>query len=232
MQVSARRRGVASPAPPVKTNPSIPPIAAHMAATLVWIRYTYTSYASRARRVPGTHGGDHAPQIARPSREPSQPRLVLQRLLDFIDRQTSVMLNPQNDPGVDAARACCHDQTLQGREPHRGVDRATEGHRSQRPTGTEVGCDQAQLFSRPAQELPRPPAGPGVAEPMKAVAPDAPTLTPRPRYCIRRCLGRHGGMEGRVETGNLGQVGSQGSQGVDGGKTLRIVQGSQIGETS
>jgi len=38
--VSARSRVDASPAPPVNTRPSIPSMAAHMAATLVWILYT------------------------------------------------------------------------------------------------------------------------------------------------------------------------------------------------
>ena len=129
--------------------------------------------------VPGVHGRHHAPQIPRAPASPARP--------DSCSRASSthrptgpVMLHPQDQTGIDAARACGHHQALHRGEPHGGVDRAAEGHRSQGGTGTEVGGDQAKLFMRSAENLTGPSAGPGVAEAVKAEASNAPLLPPRP----------------------------------------------------
>ena len=75
-----------------------------------------------------------------------------------------------------------------------------------------------------------PRAGPIVTEPVEAEPADAPPVPPGPGNGVGRGLGRHAGMEGRVEAGDLGEVRSQGPQGVHGGQTEGIVQGGQIGE--
>ena len=58
-----------------------------------------------------------------------------------------------DDRGVDVARPGAHDQPLERRQAHRGVDAATAGDGGHRRPVAEVGDDQVELGERPAEEL-------------------------------------------------------------------------------
>ena len=79
------------------------------------------------------------------------------------------------------------------------------------------------------QQLRGSPAGPGVAEPVKAEAANAPALPPFSGYGVGGGLRRHVGVKGRVEAGNLGQVPAKRSQ-----RRWRprrgVVQGCEVGQ--
>ena len=101
-----------------------------------------------------------------------EPRLVLQREGELGRSHAHVLLEPEHETRVDAARPGGHDQALEGREAHGGVDRPPALHRGERGAGPEVAGHDPQLLERPADQLGAAPRGVRVGEPVEAVTPE------------------------------------------------------------
>ncbi len=69
-----------------------------------------------------------------------------------------------------------------------------------------------------------------MAQSVKPVAPNTPTLLPGQGDGVGGGLRRNGGVEAGVEAGDLGHVRPQFPQGSDGGQAPRIMQGRQVGQ--
>ena len=98
--------------------------------------------------------------------------------------QLLVLEQPQQHPGVDAARAGRHHETLERREAHRGVERGPVVDRAQRGAGAQVAAHDPQPRSASPEQLRRAPRDPGVREAVKAVAAQPPALAPLCRQRI------------------------------------------------
>ena len=64
-------------------------------------------------------------------------------------------LDPREETRVDRTGAGCHDESVEGREAHRRVDRNAAGDRRQRCAGSEMTGDEAQRFDWPFEQLGR-----------------------------------------------------------------------------
>jgi hypothetical protein len=96
----------------------------------------------------------------------------------------------QQGAGVEVAAAGGHDQPLQRREPHCGVDRASCAHRGGRGSGTQVADHESQAIGRMLQQLGRLTGGPGAAESVEPVAADPPAGHPACRHGVGARGGR------------------------------------------
>ena len=157
----------------------------------------------RCRRAAG--GRTHPGPGARPARRPRPTRSTISRMSALPERPSRpercssasasspadsslVLLQPQQQSGIDAAGAGGHHQALQRREAHRGVERGPVLDRAQRSAGPEVAADDPQPRSVPLQQLGCAPRDPRVREAVKAVAAQTPALAPlcRQRVGARR----------------------------------------------
>ena len=73
-----------------------------------------------------------------------QPGAFFQRDGDVVRAEVFVLLQPQQQAGVDAAGPGRHHQALERGEAHRGVDAAPVHDGSQRGAGAEMAGDDAQ----------------------------------------------------------------------------------------
>ena len=171
---SARRCAAFSPTPPVNVTASIPPKALTIAAMAARSRCTYTSRASRAAGVTIGGQGFHLCHVRRAGQR-VQPRFVLERVGDVADRNPLLLGQPQDQARVDRARAGRHDESLQGREPHRRVDRSAFDDGSQGGTRTQMAGDHADASAGVSHELDRPSPRVAVAQTVETKATHAPS---------------------------------------------------------
>ena len=101
----------------------------------------------RGALVAGGRPASTSRMSAVPAR-PEQPRLVLERVADLGGGQPAVLQQPQQQAGIDGARAGRHHQALERGEAHRRVDRAAVATAAQRGAGAEVAAHEPQR--RPA----------------------------------------------------------------------------------
>src|SRR4051794_10601066 len=75
--------------------------------------------------------------VARAPAEPGDAGAMLERVVELLERDAGVALEPDQQAGIDAARAGGHDEALERREAHRRVDRAAARDRAQRRARAE-----------------------------------------------------------------------------------------------
>ena len=120
---SSRTSGEFSPTPPVKTSASSPPIAAA-------IERSRPEVGGHRRRAPAARRRTAGPCVrrgqraCRTSRQPEQSGAVFERRCQLRRRRPDVLLEPQHETRIEAARAGRHHEAIQGCEAHRRVDRA------------------------------------------------------------------------------------------------------------
>ena len=190
----------------------------------------------------GTHPAPRSPARRRRVRSASTSRMSAEPASasspsDVAERpraprpDPAVLEEPEQQPWIDAAGACRHDQALDRCEPHRRVDGAAAVHSRQRGTGTEVAADHPQLLGAPAQELGSAARHVGVREAVEAEAAQRMTLAPLTGERVRRGGLREVTVKGRVEacdSWSVRQHGGDCGHRVEGGG---LVQGRQWGET-
>ena len=199
----------------------MPAMAAAIAATPARRRCTNTSSASRAGSSPSLAREMTSRMSLVPAR-PSSPERCSSAVGHLVDADLSVLEQPQEQAGIDAAGAGRHHQPLQRGEAHRGVDRAPARHRGQRGAGPEVAAHDAEVV--PARELGGAARRVGVREAVEAVPAQRPALAPLRRQRVGGGRGRERGVEAGVEAGGGRQ---RAGGGVDGGERPRLVQRGQ-----
>ena len=142
----ARESAGRSPTPPVNTSTSSPPSAAAIAAMPAagggGRRRSRAASASPVLRARGS-------AACRRCRQPEQARAVLERRRELRRRHPRVLLEPEQEPGVERARAGRHHEPVERREAHRRVDRHAARDRGERGAGAEMAGDDPQR-PRPA----------------------------------------------------------------------------------
>ena len=133
-----------------------------------------------------------------------------------------MLLEPEQQPGVDAPGSGGHHQTLERREAHGRVDRPAGLHRSERRSRTEVAGDDAQFRHVAFEQLAHAPYDVCVRESVGAVAPQCPSLVPLGGQGVGRGSIRQAGVERRVEArhGWHVELVHRGSYRLDGGRIL------------
>ena len=88
-------------------------------------------------RVAGLLRLEHRAHVGRPG-EPEQPRAMLERGGELRRRHADVLLEPDDEPRIDGARASPHHEPFQRRKTHRRVDelRVDRAQRTRRPDGS------------------------------------------------------------------------------------------------
>ncbi len=178
-------------------------------------------------RVAGVGPVEDRPQVGGAG-QPEQPGAVLEGRGELGRGHPDVLLEPQDEARIDAARAGRHDQALERGEAHRRVDRSPPGHRRERGAGPQVAGHDPEILHRPAEELGRPARCVGVGQPVEAVAAEPPAETPLSRQGVGRRRRRQVGVEGGVEAGDGRDVGQDRRDGVQSGQRLRLVERSEI----
>ena len=72
---------------------------------------------------------------------PEQPGLLVEDVLDLLDREPELLEQIQHDAGVERARPGAHAQPVHGREAHRGVDALAVLQRAQAGAAAQVRDD-------------------------------------------------------------------------------------------
>ncbi len=81
-----------------------------------------------------------------------EPRSMLEGGGELGGRNARVLLEPEHETRIEAARAGGHHQTLEGCEAHGRVDRPAASHRGERSTCPQVARDDPQFLDiEPAQ---------------------------------------------------------------------------------
>ena len=135
-----------------------------------------------------------------------------------------MLLQPQDQTGINAPGARRHDEALEWRESHRGVDRPTAIHRTERSARAKVAGDASEGVDWPADQLGGAACGPRVGEPVKPEATQVPTRAPFLWQCVGRCGTGHAGMKSGVEARHRGYSGEDPAHSLDGAQRLRLVQ--------
>ena len=149
--------------------------------------------------------------MSRRAGQPGQAGLVLERRrASSCGRHALALEQPQQQAGVDAARAGRHDQALERREAHRRVD----GPRRPRTAASDAPAPRWQVTTRRSATAPEQLGGPargvGVREPVEAVAAQRPALAPL-RRAARRCAPAAGSVAWKAvsKQATCGHVGQQ-----------------------
>ena len=171
--------------------------------------------AERELRI-GIVAREQLAHVSRPG-EPQKTGLVLERLGHLVGAEALVLLEPQQEPRVDRARAGRHDEALERCEPHRGVHRAAVENGAQRCARAEMtGHHSARVTSRAS--------GIGMRQAMEAVAPQDISLSPRSRKRVGGGLRRERGVKRGVEARDLRDVRQRSSDRVERSQRLRLVE--------
>ena len=145
-------------------------------------------------------------------------------------RHADVLLEPQHEARVDAARTRRHDETVQRGETHGGVDRTAVQHGGERGPGAEMTAHEAQAGRRGRDELGDAACNVAVREAVKAEAAQVPALAPLDGQRVRGRRRRHAGVEGGVEARDRRHAGQGGANGGEGRERLGLVQRSEVAE--
>ena len=140
--------------------------------------------AARARCPAASASRSVAHVVAERPRRRGGPQCLLSSALTSAAPSSSLRHDVEQDRGVEVAAARAHDQALERREAHRGVDRAAAvGSRRDRAAVAEVAGDHAEAGSlaRAAEQLRRAPGDEAVRGAVEAVAADAVALVERRR---------------------------------------------------
>ena len=201
-QTISRIAGACSPMPAVKTRPSSPPNELVRAPISRAIRYTKSSIASLAR---GRRADQKGPHIAGdPVGDAEQSRTLIKQVFDLLRGQPSLLLQIEDHSRIEISATRPHDQAVQRREPHRGVDAAAVQHGAKAGAIAEMSCDYASLgqFGRDLGQLS---GDVFIGKTVEAVAPHASPLI----LARQRKTGRDGGhrmMKGCVEAHDLWEI--------------------------
>src|SRR3954452_24463083 len=134
---------------------------------------------------------------------------MLERVVELLDRDAGVALEPDQQAGIDAARARGHYEALERREAHRRVDRAPARDRAQRRARAEVARDDSQLLQRPSQLRGRLARHVAVVQAVEAVAAQLVALDPLPGKRVRPRRVRQRRVKRRVETRDYRLLGAE-----------------------
>ena len=140
-----------------------------------------------------------------------------------------MLFQPQDQAGIDAPRPGGHDQPVERRESHGGVDGAAVAHRRERRPGPEVAGDQPHAIEGAPQELSRAPRGIGVGESVEAVLAQVPALAPLGWDRVGSGPRRHARVECRIEAGDRGHLRENGGDRRERVERLRLVERGKIG---
>ena len=89
------------------------------------------------------------PQVVAKATEAGQTALAVEDAIRFVDAELADQL--QNGPRIEVATAGAHDQALEGRQPHRGLDRGPELDGTSTGAVAEMQGNQAQLADVPLE---------------------------------------------------------------------------------
>ena len=159
-----------------------------------------------------------------------QARPVLERGGELRRRHADVLLQPEDETGVDGARAGCHHQSLERREAHRRVDRHAPVDGRERCPGAEVAADGAELLDRASRELGDTPRDVPVREPVEPVAAEVPSLSPLGGQGIRVSSRGNARVERGVEAGDRRDPGQHPADELQCAERLRLVERCKVAE--
>lgn len=163
------------------------------------------------------------------SADAEQAALLVEHLVDLCDRHVELCGEKVVDGRVDVSAARAHDESLERRESHGGVDALSVADGGHAGSVAEVAGDNGRVLDVLAED-------PGglvehelVAGAVEAVAAHAMVLVERVGHAVGEGLGGHGGVEGRVEDGDLGHVLAKYLGGhVDAEQVARVVQRGEL----
>lgn len=160
--------------------------------------------------------------------QPHHPRAVVEHRLDVVHPHPGRVAQIADDAGIDVTAAGSHHQSLQRRQPHRGVKGPGAGDRRRRAAVAQVQHDLFQAAQRPIQEgrgLLADVAVRGAVEPVPA---DLPAIGQFAVDGVGRRRGRQVVEEPGVEDGHVRNAGQQPAGHFDSLERRRIVQRGQL----
>ena len=137
-----------------------------------------------------------------------------------------------DDRGVDVAGPGAHDESLERRHAHRGVDATAAVDGGDARPVAEVGHDQIELGERSAEDLRGACGDMSHRRAVEAVAADLELLVPVVRHGVAVSVRRQGAMERGVEHGHVIDVGPVLARRLDPGEVARQVQRCQSHEAA
>ena len=174
---------------------------------------TKRSYASCARDEPRSAASRTCLRSPEMPDTPRIPATLRQGFAELVDAYLAVLLEVEQEPRIDRARAGGHHQTLERRKPHGGVDRPTAFDRRDRTTAAQMADDQARGGG--AEKVVRSLDRVRHAEPMETETANTPPLRPLERQAIAGCRFGQVRVKSGVERRHLRNLGESGAYGVN-----------------
>src|SRR5207244_7677191 len=103
---------------------------------------------------------------------------VLERVGQFLGRCTGMLLQPEDEAGINAPRASGHDEAFERRETHGGVARMAVYDSGQRGPSTQMAGHDPQPSRGPTHKLRGSTRRVGVGQTVKPIALQVPLLPP------------------------------------------------------
>ena len=126
-----------------------------------------------------------------------------------------VVKKPRHEARIDGSRAGGHDEPLERREAHGGVDRHAMEHGGKRCSGAQVARHDAQLVERAPNQFGGSAAGVRMTQAVEPIAADAVSLRATRRNGVRGGFGGHRGVECSIEAGERRNIGQKGAHRID-----------------
>ena len=171
---------------------------------------------------------DVADVVADPG-QPQQPALLVEHAVDLVGRKTQVAQEEEDDPRVEIPGAGAHDESLQGSEPHAGIDgSAVVDGRDAGPVA-QMGHHHLEFREPAAQEAVGLLGHRREGDAVEAVSAHAVLDLEVVRQSVGVGLLRHGGMKSRVKDRHLRRIGKDAQRLAYAHQDGRVVEWSEVG---
>ena len=150
---------------------------------------------------------------------------MLECVRDVFDRYLLLLGKPEDQAGVDRARARGHDEPLERREAHRRVHRVALDDGGQGGACAQVARDHADARAGVSHELDRASPGVAVTQPVEAKATHVPPCSPFEWHGVRGRRFGQARVEGGIEAPHRRHVAQALADDVGGPKTSRLMEG-------
>ena len=170
----------------------------------------------------------HVAHVGRQPRHAEHAALAVQHGIHLVEGDALAAHDVGEDGRIDGAGARAHHEALQRREAHGGVDGLPVVDRRDGAAVAQMARDEPQIAQRATEQVRRLLSRVAVARAVGSVAADAVVVVVAGRQGVHVGLGRHRGVEGGVEDGDLGRVRHERGHHVDAGVGWRVMQRRQL----
>src|SRR5512139_3337430 len=157
-----------------------------------------------------------------------QPALLVEKVVHLLRAHMLVVHEEEDDRRIDISAPGAHDHTLQGGEPHAGIDTSSSVNGGDAAAIPQVAGDDLELCQRHLDKPGRLRRHELVARAVEAVPSDPMLFHHAIRKAVQVGMPGNGGMEGGIEHRNLGHSRKAGLTGLDALEVKGIVKRSEF----